>query len=587
MFLNCRLCISKTRSPIWRIAKTHAVAMILLMLCYSTNGYAQSFGFAMHGQAKYNENSVHLDYANPDAPKSGHLKQSVIGTFDTLNPFSIKGKSAQGLNLVYDRLMTRVWDEPFTMYPNVAERYETDEQRSFITFHINPHAKFNDGSSIKPSDILFSFNTLREHGRPNMRKVYKLVKNAEILCSDTIIFEFGEGYDRETAMIIAMMPVLSKAWWEGRDFNSTILEAPNANGPYIIENFDPGRSISYRRNPNYWALNQFPHNGQYNFKNITYEYFRDDSVALESFLGNDLNLRRELDIAKWFNSYESPRLATGDIKKSEFNHQRPERAHGFIFNTRRTLFNDPKTRQALSIALDRQWIIDSFYNGAYSPISSYFPNSEFQYATEKKPTNKGPSSRERLRMATTLLKESGWKIENGILVKDGHKFEFELLLNNPEEEKIALQLQKNLKRLGIQMNVRVIDQAAFLGRLGIYDFDMISMFWRNSLSPGTEQVIYWGCEAGEVESGFNYAGICDPEIDALAQSVAQTTNRSELVETMRKLDQKLMEGYYMIPLFYKGKDYVAHDKSLKHTEFTPIYGPVIESWWMSNNHSSN
>lgn len=502
---------------------------------------------------------------------------SAVGTFDTINPYSIKGKAAQGLNLVYDRLMARVWDEPFSMYPLIAQSYEMPEDRSSITFHINPNAKFHDGSPITVQDVKFSFETLKESGRPNMRTVYKLVNNIQTQGDSAITFSFGEGYDRETALIIAMMPILSKAYWEGKTFDQTTLELPILNGPYRIRSVDPGRSITYQRVKDYWAKDLIPNVGHNNFDEITYEYYRDDTVAFEAFASGALDLRRESDIAKWATSYNYPAVTSGSVKAEALKHGRPERTRGLIFNTRRPPFDDINVRKALSLALDFDWVNTNLFHDQYARIESYFPNSEL---AADKPASPPQTERERLRAASALLSEVGWTIQNGKRMKGGKPLSFELLLSAPEEEKIALHYNQALKRLGIDMRTRVLDNAAFIGRLNEYDFDMVSYFWQSSLSPGTEQILYWGCKAADEPARWNFAGICDPDIDALAASIPHTTSREELVTSMKTLDSKLLEGHYMIPLYYAGKDFVAYTSVIHHPETTPLYGMVLETWWM-------
>ncbi|MEC7028502.1 MAG: extracellular solute-binding protein, partial [Pseudomonadota bacterium] len=300
----------------------------------------------MHGQPKYGVDFDHLDYANPDAPKGGTLKQAALGTFDSLNPYAIKGKAAEGMSYFYDTLMQRVWDEPFTMYPLIAETVEIPEDRSSIAVHVNPNAKFHDGTSVTAEDVLFSFETLRENGRPNMRSIYKLVDEAKIIDDRTVYFHFGEGYDRETVMILTLMPVLSKAWWEGREFDASLLEIPNSSGPYKIAEVEPGRRIVYERDPNYWGKDLPVNRGHYNFDKVIYDYYRDDTVALEAFKSGDLDFRREGNAGKWATAYNFPAIAAGDITKAEIKHGRPEKVRALIFNTRRAPFDDPKVREA-------------------------------------------------------------------------------------------------------------------------------------------------------------------------------------------------------------------------------------------------
>ncbi|MGB0718878.1 MAG: extracellular solute-binding protein [Bdellovibrionales bacterium] len=546
----------------------------------------------MHGAPKYGPQDTHVEYADPNAPKGGSLKTAAIGTFDTINPYAIKGKAALGLNLVYDRLMARVWDEPFTMYPLIAERYDMPEDRSSITFTLNPKARFHDDAPITADDIIFSFETLRDFGRPNMRRVYKLVKSVTKQEDGSIRFDFGDGYDRETALIIAMMPVLSKASWQGQDFDSTTLDKKNLNGPYRIKNIDAGRSITYQRIPDYWAKDLLPNKGHYNFDEITYDYYRDDNVAFEAFAAGDLTLRREGDSAKWDTIYDFPAVQSGETVKTAFDHGRPQPARGFIFNTRRPPFDDINVRHALSLVLDRNAINALLYNGEKRLIKSYFPNSPFSSMHPDDNQDLGDQqtdpdfrqdAREQMRHAATLLKQSGWAIENGQQTKNDKTLSFELLLQTPEDEKLALHYAQSLKRLGIDLRIRVTDSADFLRRLNAYDFDMVLHDWQSSLSPGTEQLLYWGCAAATQPGRFNYAGICDPDIDAAATSVADTKTRVELVETMRKLDAKLLAGYYMVPLFYNAQDYIAYDRHIHAPQTTPLYGPVLETWWMERN----
>ena len=541
----------------------------------------KQYGLAMHGDAKYSQSDDHLDYVNPDAPKGGTIKMAAIGTFDTINPYSIKGKAALGLNLVYDRLMQRVWDEPFTMYPLIAESYEMPEDRSSITFNINPAARFHDGTPITAEDVIFSFETLKASGRPNMRRVYKLVETAEKRGKNSVYFGFAEGYDRETALIMALMPVLSKSYWQDKTFDSTTLDDIPLNGPYRIKEIDAGRSITYERVKDYWAKDLLPHVGHYNANEITYEYFRDDGVAFEAFASGDQDIRREGDIGKWFKDYNLPAVKSGEIIKEALPHSRPEKTRGFIFNTRRAPFDDIKTREALSLMLDRHQINTLLFGNEKKFITSYFPNSEFEAVSFRAPPESGKKDiRGDMRKASALLKEAGWSVENGVQTKDGEKLSFELLLQTPEDEKLALNFKQSLKRLGIDMSIRITDSADFLRRINAYDYDMVLHHWQSSLSPGTEQLLYWGCEAAKQEGRFNYAGICTPEIDALAAAVANTKTRDELVSTMRKLDAELLKGHYMIPLFYVGRDYVAYDSAVQHPEKTPLYGMVLETWWI-------
>ncbi|MEM6811534.1 MAG: extracellular solute-binding protein [Pseudomonadota bacterium] len=538
---------------------------------------ANNYALSMVGTSQYTKNSEHLSYVNPDAPKGGTLKQAAIGSFDTLNPFSIKGNSAKGLNLTTDRLMARIWDEPFTLVPLIAEQAEMPDDRSSITFTLNANARFHDDSPITVDDVLFSYETLKESGRPNMRRIYELGE-PEILDSQTIKFSFKEGFDRETGMIFAMMPVLSKAFWEGKEFDQTTLEAPLGSGPYKIASFDQGKQILYERVTDYWAKDLLPNKGLHNFDRIIYDYFRDDTVALESFKKGDLNFRREWDANSWFNAYDFSALDKGLATKEEIKHGRAERVRGFIFNTRRAPFNDIEVRKALALALDFEWMNKNLFFNAYKQVNSFFSNTDLG---KPKEIDTRPH-RTRLREASETLKNAGWEIKNNVLTnkETSEPLSFEILLDDPSQEKIALTYARSLERLGIKTDVRVMDTAAFRARLNDYDFDMTLYFWNSTLSPGTEQYLYWSCESAETSYRWNFAGICDPEIDQIAKDIPTALTREDLKGKTQKLDQKLQDGVYFAPLYYNPHDYVAHWKPLKRPENTPLYGIVIESWWM-------
>ncbi len=558
--------------------------LLIALLLISIPAFAQDadspWGLAMHGTPKYTKASTHLDYANPNAPKGGKITYGAIGTFDTLNPYSIKGKAAQGLNLTYDRLMARVWDEAFTMYPLIAERVEVSQDRSAITFHVNPNARFQDGTQITAQDVMFSYKTLKESGRPNMRSVYKLVSKAEITNDGTAIsFQLGEGFDQETVMILALMPVLSEAYWKGKIFDASTLDIPNSSGPYKIANIDAGRSITYQRNKNYWAAELLTRVGHFNYDTIVYDYYRDDTVAFEAFHSGDIDLRREWDAGKWASSYDTSAVKKGKITTEAISHGRPERVRSFIYNTRRAPFDDIRVREALSLIFDFDWANKNLFHGKYKRIDSYFPNSELAAPKAEIVKTPNKTQREKLRTASALLDEAGWSVEDGKRVKDGKEFTFEILLGAPEDEKLALHFKRSLEKMGITATLRVMDSSAYRARLNVYDFDMTLYFWLSSLSPGTEQMLYWSCEAAEQHARWNFAGVCDPEIDRLAASIAKTKSRTALIETTQALDAKLMEGHYMIPLTYAGEDYVAYWKKIHRPKTTPLYGMVLETWW--------
>lgn len=537
---------------------------------------------AMHGTPRYAEDFSHLDYVNPDAPKGGHLRLAKQGSFDNLNNHIITGNNAEGLEHVNDKLMVRAWNEPFTMYGLVAEKVDVAEDRSWITFHLNPAARFHDGQQMTPYDVQYSFDFYRKNGHPVRRRVYGLVTEIEIVGKHSIKFTFGEGYDRESVLILAMMPVLPKHYWEKRDLSKTTLEPPLGSGPYKITEVEPGRKIAYERVKDWWAKDLPINRGLYNFDKITYNYFRDDDISLQAFKSGAYDIRRENDLTKWLGQYDFPDLTAGKVVKEEVAHGRPEWLRAFIFNTRRPLFADIRIREAVGLMFNEEWINRNFFGGAKRRINSIFPNSELAATPTETGSAESLDMRARQRKAMALLKEAGWIYNDQqklVHQKDGQVFSFELLLSDPSEEKIALEFTRSLEKLGIDARVRTVDSAQFSGRLEGFDFDMVSYRWINSLSPGNEQVNYWGKISADSKGARNYAGIKDDEIDRLADAIARTDTREELVARCHALDRAVMAGHYFVPLFYLGRDLLAYRQGIRRPETTPVYGIVLESFW--------
>lgn len=577
---------------------------------YAAETKRQTNGLAMVGQPKLSADFTHFDYANPDAPKGGTLRQAMLGSFDTINPFSLNGKAAQGLNLAYDRLMTQSWDEPFTLYPLIAERVVVPDNRASITFHLNKAATFSDGTKITTDDVRFSFETLRDKGRPNMRNVYKLVDNVIITDHHIITFTLGTGYNRETVMILAKMPVLSKAWWHDKDFNKTILTPPISSGPYRITEVSVGRRVVFERNPDYWGKDLPVYKGLNNFDRMVFDYFRDQTTAFESFKKGDVDVWTDMDPGHWSNAYQFPAKQNGNVTQQSLTHGRVEKMWGFIFNLRRPPFDDIHVREALSMMIDYDWLNrNNFYN-QYTPLSSFFPNSDLKaidkpsiaekellqpfantlpaavFETAKTPPASGNqyALRQNQLKANALLDSAGWKIVGGqrIHIATGKRLEFEILVSNRIDEKMALAFKRNLAKLGIAVTLRSLDSAAFQDRLTGYDYDMTVYWWLNTLSPGTEQAIYWGCDAAKQNGRFNYSGICHPALENLISKIPNASSRAEMQTMTRALDRILSAEHIAIPLFYSGKDNVAAWSGFQHPPHTPLYGNVMESWFLKH-----
>ena len=580
---------------------------LLFLLSFNTPIFAQKMhGLAMHGLPKYNADFTHLDYVNPNAPKGGALRYGIYGSYDNLNRVAFKGRKAAGLGYINDTLMRRVWDEAFTLYGLIAEFVEMPEDRSYITFYVNPDARFHDGSSITQEDVLFSLKTFQTKGTPNQKKTYGKVVKTELVGTNGIKMTFVNNEDKELPLVIAgFLPIISKSYYGNLDVTKSFLNIPVGSGPYKISEVDPGRRIVYSRVKDYWAKDLPVNKGQYNFDTLTYDYYKDSNVLLEAFKVGEYDYRREYNAKRWLTGYDFSAVERGDVILTEMKNDRPTGMNALAMNSRKKLFNNPKVREALSYAYDFEWVNRVIYNNAYTRTNSYFENSplaskglpskkeiellnqwkdllpnEVFTKTYKAPINEDTSSlRENLKIAKKILEEEGWTINNGKLKKDEQEFGFELLLVSPSLEKLALAFQKNLKTLGITMNVRIVDSSQYSARLLNYDFDMISSTWRVSLSPGNEQQFYWGSEVGKKDGSKNYTGIDSPVVDMLIEKLIGAKTREELTTTIHALDRVLLWGHYVIPLHHSGIDRIAYWNFLEFPNTIPLYGIVIESWW--------
>jgi len=563
-------------------------------------------GLAMHGVPKYDKNFTHLSYVNPSAPKGGTLRFGSYGSFDNLNRVAFKGSKASGLGYINDTLMRRVWDEAFTLYGLIAEYIEMPEDRSSITFFINPDARFHDGSTITRDDVLFSLHTFQTKGTPNQKKTYGKVVETQMIGDNGIKMIFIDNEDKELPLIVAgFLPIIPKKYYEAIDVTKTFLDIPLGSGPYAIAEVDPGRKIIYKRVENYWAKDLPVNKGLYNFDYLTYDYYKDSNVLLEAFKVGDYDYRREYNAQRWQTNYDFPAVDRGDVILHEMKNDRPTGMNALAMNSRREIFSNPRVREALSYAYDHEWINKVLYDNAYTRTDSYFDNSplassglpskeelellnpwkdqlseEIFTKTYKPPISDGSGMpRDNLRVAKKILEEEGWKIENGKLMSEGKEFVFEFLIVSPSVERLALAFQKTLETLGITMSVRTVDSSQYQARMLDYDFDMIKNSWRVSLSPGNEQQFYWGSDVGKKEGSKNYAGVDSPVVDLLIEKLIGAKTRDELTTTIHALDRVLLWGHYVIPLYHSAIDRIAYWDFLEYPDNIPLYGIVIESWW--------
>ncbi len=565
-------------------------------------------GVAMHGDLKYGPDFTNFDYADPNAVKGGTVTFASIGTFDSLNPYILKGVPAAGLGLVFQSLTTQAEDEAFSEYGDIAESIIMPEDRSWVAFDLRPEARWQDGKPITVEDVIFSLEILKSEGHPFYRAYYKNVVKAEKVGERRVKFTFEGGINRELPLIVGQMPILPKHYFEGREFARATLDPPVGSGPYRIKKVDPGRTIVYERVRDWWGADIPVNKGRFNYDEVRYEYYRDSDVALEAFKAGQYDIRLENTAKLWATGYQSPALDKGWIKKEEIPFEGAAGMQGFVFNTRRSIFKDPRVRRALAYAFDFEWTNKTLFYGAYTRTESYFANTELaarglpgpkelellepfrdrlppEVFTEeyRAPRTDGSGNiRKNLRIALRMLREAGWEVQDGVLTnrETGEAMRFEILLVSPAFERIAGPFVRNLKRLGIEARIRTVDTSQYQNRLDDFDFDMIVTVWGQSLSPGNEQRNYWSCEAAETPGSRNYAGICDPAVDYLIDRIIQAPTREDLVVATRALDRVLLWGHYVIPHWHTRVIRVAYWDKFGRPPITPRYGLDLFAWWV-------
>ncbi|MFO1071011.1 MAG: extracellular solute-binding protein [Geminicoccaceae bacterium] len=590
------------------LAVASAVSVLPLRLARA-DGPVGEEGFAMHGSPKYGPGFTHFDYADPNAPRGGRLTLGAIGTFDSLNPFILKGDPASGMSLVFDTLTVQSNDEPFTEYGLIAQAIEVPEDRSWVAFELRPEARWQDGTPITVDDVIWSMETLRTKGAPFYRAYYANVKGAEAAGPGKVRFVFDGGTNRELPLIIGQMPVLPKHWWEGRDFERSSLDILLGSGPYKVKSLEAGRTILYERDPAYWGAKVPVMNGRYNFDEIRYDYYRDPNVLLEAFKAGQLDLRIENSSRFWATGYQGPALDKGLIVKEEIEQRGGGGVQGFVFNIRRPIFKDPRVREALGYAFDFEWTNKTLFYDAYVRTRSYFENTElaatglpspeelallepfrgkipdqvFTEAYAPPVTDGSGNNRENLRKAVALFKAAGWEIKDGKLVETatGTPMAFELMLDQGGLfERISGPFVKSLERLGVTVTMRSVDDAQYQRRVDNFDFDMITNIWGQSVSPGNEQRDFWGSAAADMPGSRNLIGIKDPVVDALIDRIIQAPSREDLVAACRALDRVLQWSFYIIPHWYNRVTRVAYWDKFGRSPVAPQYGLDLFAWWI-------
>ncbi len=589
---------------------TLAAALVFLG---SSAGAEPKHGIAMYGEPALPQDFVSLPYANPDAPKGGRIIFGEAGGFDSMNPFIEKGRAPAGISLLtIETLLGRSYDEAFSLYGVLAESVDTDEGRTYVEFTLRPEAKFSDGSPVTVEDVLWSMETLGTIGSPRYAAAWKKIASAEQTGERSVKFTFNT-VDRELPLILGLRPILQKAQWEGKDFTATSFEAPIGSGPYTVSSFDPGTTITFQKDPDWWGANLNFYRGMHNFDEIKYDYYGDGTVVFEAFKAGEFSTYRESNPAKWASNYDFPSVASGDVLKAEIPHQRPSGIEGFVMNTRRPMFADWRVRQAMIEAFNAKFINTTLNGGVNPRIQSYFSNSDLGAPVGAPATGRvaellssvkdsllpgamegyavpisdgTETNRAGLRAATALLEEAGWTLKDGTLVNaSGEPFAFEILLQQGQDDATAIAniYTEALKPLGIAVKTTVIDQAQMKDRTTNYDFDMTYYIRSLSLSPGNEQTLYWG-SAGVTEPGTrNWMGMNSPAAEEMIKAMLSAKDHEEFVNATQALDRILISGRYVIPFWYSQVSRMAHAKQLHYPDKLPIYGDWLgfqpEVWW--------
>jgi peptide/nickel transport system substrate-binding protein len=570
---------------------------------------AETYAIAMHGAPALAADFTHMPYANPDAPKGGRLVWGLSGTFDSLNPLIVKGLAIQQIRgFVVESLMARGYDEPFTLYGLLAKSIETDDARSYVTFRLDPKARFSDGRPVLAEDVLFSWNLLRDHGRPNHRQYYAKVTKADALDPLTVRFDLSGANDRELPLILGLMPILPRHATDVATFEETTMSGPVGSGPYRVSAVKPGASVTLTRNPDYWGRDLPVNRGSWNFDEIRLDFYREANGLFEAFKRGLYEFRVETEPLRWHDGYDFPAARKGEVIRDTIRTGVPQPSEFLVFNTRRPAFSDIKVRQALTLLFDFEWINRNYFFGLYARSPSYFAGSELSaygrtaddrerellkpYASHiepnildgsyRLPVSDG-SGRDRaaLRSALSLLSQAGYDLDGTVLRQRATKapLSFEILVTTRDHERIALAYQRDLRRAGIEASVRVVDPVQFDQRRLAFDFDMIPSRWDQSLSPGNEQSFYWGSEAADRQGTRNYMGARDPAIDALIAAMLEARERGAFVSAVRALDRTLMSGFYAIPLFNVVEQWIARWNRVERPATTALTGYLPETWW--------
>lgn len=562
-------------------------------------------GLALYGDPALPEDFTRFPHANPEAPRGGSLVRSAIGSFNSTNPFIIRGTPATGLTEIYDTLLTQNPDEPFSMYGLLAEGVRLDPERQWIEFDLHPEARFHDGEPVTAEDVVFSFETLTEKGQPFYRAYYADVIDVTALDESTVHFDLANSESRELPLIIGQLPILPAHYWQDRDFEATTRDALLGSGPYRIGVVEPARRIVYERVDDYWGQELPVNRGRHNVDRLIYDYYRDQTVALEAFKAGNLDMRIETSARNWATAYDFPALEEGFVERLEVPDGQPAGMQAYVMNLRRDKFQDVRVREALNLAFDFEWLNRNLFYGAYQRTESYFANSEIaaeglpseaelallephreslpeRVFEEPLPIEHPEEMRPRLARALELLNEAGYVVRNGVMTHpdSGEPLSLEVLLFDTQFERVVQPLLQNLAKIGIKGDIRIVDVNQYLNRLRQFDFDIIVGSFPQSANPGNEQRDFWTSEYADVPQSRNLIGLSDPVVDDLVDTLIAADSREALDTAARALDRVLRWGFYVIPQWHLGKTRIALWDKFGWQEPFPEYNLDLAAWWV-------
>ncbi|PKG37626.1 extracellular solute-binding protein [Psychromonas sp. Urea-02u-13] len=580
----------------------------LTSISFSAISSSWSHALSMYGDFKYNKDFTHFDYVNPNAPKGGVFKQATIGSFDSLNPFIVKGNAATGITMIYDSLLKQSSDEPFTAYGLIASSVKVADDFSSVSFKINPQARFHDGKKIQAEDVKFSFELLISEGAPQFRSYYAGIKKVIVDAPLQVTFTFHQSGNRELPLIIGQIPIFSKNFWKDKDFSKADLILPLGSGAYQVDSFKAGKRITYQRVKNYWAQDLPVNKGHYNFNQLIFDYYRDASVAFEAFKSGAFDYRLESSAKRWATGYKGNLFDSGEIVTENISDQNPQGMQGFWFNLRKEKFKDKNVREAVSLLFDFEWANKTLFYGAYTRINSFYSGSELSTHSiisdaEKEilspyrdqlsdrvfqpfllPMTKGDGNvRQQMRRAVALFEKAGYQLKDSKMQdKNGQQFEFEFLLHSKDFERIVHPFRQNLQRIGIKTSIRLVDVSQFINRVNNFDFDLLSLRKGQSISPGNEQLSFWGCDSVMEMGTSNWAGVCSPVVEKLVEQLINSDSRATLVNTTKALDRVLLNEFMVIPQWYLPSHRIAYWNKYSKPAISPVYDLGLSTWWLTN-----